>query len=62
MIRLGTKKETLEALAVEDWKDIPKGALQRVLAVVDRDRVKQIHLGNTVDFTVEEEPFEGFED
>ncbi len=62
VVRLNPKKETLEALAVEDWKDVPKGMLQRVLAVVDRDRVKQIHFGDTVDFSVKEEPFEGFED
>lgn len=61
VIRLDPKKETLEALAVEDCKKIPKRMLQRVLAVVDRDRVKQIHHGgDTVDFSVEEEPFTGF--
>ena len=60
VLRLKTKNNQMEALAVADYSKVPKGFVQRCLAVIDDERVEQIAWGDLIDFTVEEEPFQAF--
>lgn len=66
VLRLNMKTSELEALAVKDYKSVPKGYMQRCLAIIDDDHVEQIAHCNLIDFTVSEDqlpenPFQSLE-